>query len=41
MAEENRRHKMQSKIDVMISEPETVALPPETKPKKAQTNTTP
>jgi len=37
MAEEKRRRVKEPKIDLVINEPERIALSPETKPKKAQT----
>jgi len=41
MAEEKKRRETEQKIDLIINEPERIALPPETKPKKAQTEITP
>ena len=40
MAEEKRRRETEAKIDFIINEPERIALTPETKPKKNQTETT-
>lgn len=40
MAEEKRRREAETKIGVMINEPERIALTPETKPKKGQIKTT-
>jgi hypothetical protein len=39
MAEENRRREKEPKIDFIINEPERIALPPKTEPKKGQAET--